>query len=489
MPNNSKRNINYHALQVIALALAFAAILIFISIHMLHDSYHTAALDLGDFAQNLQFTLKGQILYNTIGNLSQLAYHFSPSLLLLVPIYWIFPHVQTLLVCQALLFGLSGCLIYMLCRTNNLSHKTSLFVEVLFFINPLLWGTALFDFHEIALAIPAILALFLGIQTKRKWLIVVGLLVALTSKEDVIYAIAIWAVGMAVYYYWKEKKFVKIYPIILVVSVCFYAIAISISALTSNGQFPRLLSYGTVRFEYLKLPLADAIKGGFHQFFSYGSLYLFFAYLAPLGFLPLVSIQWCFPSLIVLLSNVLSTCPNQHTQLMQSQAPAIPFLFIGFITSLVWIKDKEQIKDLSRKMGRRLPVYFGILLVVVSLFYISTTRLSLAQFPDAHDHAIDQVLNLIPDGATVTANNTIFPHICDRTITYLPRWIDPYTPIENGAWGFPDKDTDYVVMDSIYTQLYAGGPYYWENRFTTELNKKYKLIDNIDGCKLYQLKP
>ena len=294
---------------------------------------------------------------------------------------------------------------------------------------------------------------------------------------------------MTIYYYWREKKIIKLYPIILFTAIFTYAIAIWVSVLTSNGVFPRILTYSTVRFEYLKLPFSEAIKGGFHQFFSYGSLYLFFAYLGSLGYLPLASLQWCFPGLIVLLSNILSTCPNQHTQLLQSQAPAIPFLFIGFITSLVWIKDKEQIKALSRKMGGRLPIYFCLLLVLASLSFITTTRFNEANFPTAHDHAIDQVLKLIPDGVTVTANNTIFPHICDRTITYLPHWTDPYTPIENGAWGFPDKDTDYVVIDSIYTQLYAGGPYYWENRFTTELNKKYKLIDNIDGCKLYELNP
>lgn len=487
--NNPKINANHQLIQVIALAIAYIAITIFITVHLLHDSYQTSALDLGMFTQDLKFTLNGQILYNTVGNLSHLAYHFSPVLLLMVPIYWLFPHAQTLLVIQAVLLGASGCLIYWLARVYKLNHHTSLFIELLFFLNPLLWGTALFDFHEVVFAIPAMLALFIGIQTKRNWLIVIGLLVALTSKEDVILTIAIWAIGMIIYYFWKERKIIKIYMIIFLAAIFAYGIAIGTSALTSNGEFPRILTYSTVRFQYLKLPLGDAIRGVVQTFFSSGSLYLFLAYLAPLGYLPLASIQWCFPGLVVLLENVLSTCPNQHNQLLQSQAPAIPFLFISFITSIAWIKDNERFKAILAKIKWRFPIYFGIVMVSVSLCYLTSTRLSLARLPDAHDYAIDQVLKLIPNDVTVTVNNTLFPHICNRTITYLANWEDPYSPIENGAWGFPEKDTQYIVIDSVYLQLYAGGPGYWENMFTTELNDKYHLVASIDGCNLYQLNP
>ena len=71
----------------------------------------------------------------------------------------------------------------------------------------------------------------------------------------------------------------------------------------------------------------------------------------------------------------------------------------------------------------------------------------------------------------------------------MPYWKDPYTPIESGNWGFPDQDTEYVVIDAVYTQYYAGGPYYWESEFKTELNEKYTLIADISGCRLYKLNP
>ena len=368
--NRKKSDFYYYVLPAIILALIYIAITLFISIHLLHDSYQSGALDLGTMAQSLKYTLQGKILYNTPCGMSQLAYHFSPVLLLLVPIYWLFPHVQTLLVVQAGLFGLAGCLVYTLCRVNKLEHRASLFVELLFFINPLLWGTALFDFHEVAFAIPALFLLFIGIQTKRKWMIIIGLIIALTSKEDVILTVAIWALGMTLYYLWKDKKINKIYPLILLLAVFAYALAIGVSAIASNGEFPRILTYSTVRFQYLKLPLGEAIKAGLQNLFSSGSLFLFLAYLAPLGFLPLVSYQWCFPGLVVLLENMMSTCPAQHSQLLQSQAPAIPFLFIGFITTVVWFKNNEQYKTLSNKLGKHFPLYFGVLLVVVSLSYL-----------------------------------------------------------------------------------------------------------------------
>ncbi|MBN1367160.1 MAG: DUF2079 domain-containing protein [Dehalococcoidales bacterium] len=468
---------------VVVIALVYIGITIYISIHLLHDSYNTHAFDLGIFAQSLKFTLAGQFLYNTPEGLCHLAYHFSPILLLLTPFYWLFPHVQTLLVCQAILFGISGVIVYKLCRVNNLSHRTGLLIEFLFFINPLLWGTAMFDFHASAFAVPAILTLLLGIQTNKRWLIITGLVVALTTKEDVIILMGIFGAGMLLYTLWRERKLSRLYLTIFIASLAAYGVAVGVSAIASEGNFPRILTYSTVRYEYMQLPAGETFQGALATLFNAGTLSLLFAYLTPLGYFPLFQLRWTFPALVVFLENALSTCPAQHA-LHQSHAAALPFLFMGLIGGLVWIKGQPKIQSVISKAGHRTITYvFIFIIILTSLQYVSNSRVKYAKLPGPEEAATNQVLALIPDCATVTTMNKVFPHICDRTTAYLPWFKDPYTPIENGDWGFPTKDTEYVVVDRAHDGAQGTMEFIIKKQ-----PDKYELIMELDGVKLYRLK-
>lgn len=205
----------------IVVALIYTAVTLFITIHLLHNSYHTSAFDLGVFTQELKNTLKGQILYSPALGMSQFAIHFSPVLFLLVPLYWLFPHAQMLLVVQALLLAFGGYLVYVIAREYNYSHRAGLILECLYFFNPLLWGVALFDFHEVAFAIPALLVMFLGFK-KKNWLFFgLGLLVALATKEDAVVALGVFGFGLMLpiggsvnkYQKYRSLFFVRLYSL------------------------------------------------------------------------------------------------------------------------------------------------------------------------------------------------------------------------------------------------------------------------------------
>jgi uncharacterized membrane protein len=475
--------------QALALATMFAGVASFVSIHLLHDSYKSYALDLGLFTQALKYTSEGHPLYHTIGGLSHLAYHFSPILFLLVPIYWVAPYCQTLLVVQAIALGLGGYLVYYLAKNFKLSHRVSLFIEVLFFINPLVWGLALFDFHEVALAVPALLVMFIGLHQKRWLLFSVGLVLSLMTKEDVVITLGVFGTVMLIASYLKNKKVDYAALIILCSALVTYGIAILISAVASNGEYPRILTYFSVRYTYLKLPLGQAISGVISTVTGSGSWFLILAYLAPLGFIPLFSFAWVIPALFNLALNMLSTCPAQQYDLQQSSTMAIPFLFMAMIVALAKLGERKDLPSLQTRLGKNFPVLIAITMVLTSLAldFRPNSRIDNVSWPGPHEKAINQVIAIIPDGATVTANNSIFPHLVTRTETYLPLFTDPFTPVGSHAqWGFPDRETEYVVIDRDYRQLSPGG--YWENKIKNELNQKYELIADIDGARLYQLR-
>jgi uncharacterized membrane protein len=184
---------------------------------------------------------------------------------------------------------------------------------------------------------------------------------------------------------------------------------------------------------------------------------------------------------------MVSTIPEQHNQLLQYPAPAIPFLFMAFIEGLPRAREDNLVKYLVKQTHGRIAFYSLILLLIPALNIISVGRIQYARFPNAHDKAIEQVIAAIPDGVTVTASNPIFPHLCDRTIAYMPFFDNPHAGIRNGDWGYPDKDTDYVVVDSEYTQADSKG-IVWEEDIMSQINQKYNLVLEIDGTQLYKLR-
>ena len=467
------------------IAAVFTLLIWYITIHLMHDSYHTSALDLGAYAQTLKYTLQGKLLYYTTGGLSELAYHFSPVLLILVPVYWLFPYVQTLLVVQGIMLGISGFLVYVLAREYRCDARTSLIIELLFFANPLVWGVAMFDFHPVVFAIPALLVMFLGLKRQNRLMFAVGLFFALISKEDVIVALAVFGFTTMAFDYWRQREIKRTSVVILVSAVFAYAVSMVVSKLAAGDQSSRMLSFMAIRYAYLSEPISVAIPMFFKTTFSAGSLFLILGYLAPLGFVPLLSLEWSIPGLVIMLSGILSTATGQHDALMHFSAAAIPFLFMAFIVSLPKLKEDKSIQLLINKTNQRIVYYSLVLLLLASVSILSEGRIEFASLPDKHDVAINQVIEYIPDNATVSASNAIFPHICDRTDAYLLVWdgesVAKLAGIVSGKWGFPDSNTEYVIVDSK-DPLSTAVLLYGKN-----LARDYNLIIEVDGVRLYKI--
>lgn len=221
----------------------------------------------------------------------------------------------------------------------------------------------------------------------------------------------------------------------------------------------------------------------FHTIFSKGSLFLIGAYLLPFAFLPLLSPKWAIPALLILLSGILSTDIGQHSELAQYSAVAIPFLFIAFIEVLPRIYRDSKIKSIIRSTNTHVIIQSLYPVIIISLIFVSQGRIKLAFFPDAHDAAINQIIALVPNNVTITTSNVIFPHICTRTDTYLDAWEGEQIAVSGGIishiWGFPDKDTEYIVIDA------KNDP--WGVSGVSLIKTKYKLIKIIDGIELYRL--
>ncbi|MER3450373.1 MAG: hypothetical protein C4315_11620, partial [Chloroflexota bacterium] len=124
--------------------------------YLRHASFHSHAYDLGILAQVMWNTVNGRpflttVMFEYTSNL--LAHHFSPILLLIAPLYALWPRPETLLVVQAAALALAAIPFYCIGRRLG-GEATGLALAVAYWLYPAAHYVNLFDFHEIALAVP-----------------------------------------------------------------------------------------------------------------------------------------------------------------------------------------------------------------------------------------------------------------------------------------------------------------------------------------------
>jgi uncharacterized membrane protein len=136
-----------------------------------------------------------QVVANTIkGTPGLLGDHFHPILVLLAPAYWVWNDARVLLVAQALLIASASLPIFWWARSRVGSAGASCFqLGFLCF-----WGVlagVVFDFHELAVAVPALSFGIYALLERRTCLFWAMFTVGCLTKED----IALTFAAMGVY--------------------------------------------------------------------------------------------------------------------------------------------------------------------------------------------------------------------------------------------------------------------------------------------------
>ena len=126
------------------------------------NSFQTNAFDLGIFNQAFSTALSGKLFLETpdqhvIFSGSYLGTHFNLLMFLLLPIYALFPHPQTLLVVQTGFIALGALPIYLIAKRVINNEKLALFMATIYLLNPAILNLNLYDFH-----LEAFLPFFLG---------------------------------------------------------------------------------------------------------------------------------------------------------------------------------------------------------------------------------------------------------------------------------------------------------------------------------------
>ncbi|WP_437853229.1 DUF2079 domain-containing protein [Sorangium sp. So ce363] len=151
-----------------------------------HHALHTRTPDLGYYDNIFYQTIHGRPLgCSWLKAGYHGSAHFDPILILLSPLYLIYPRAEFLLILQSAWLGAGVVPVYLLAR-DKLDHRgKALLLAAVWAIYPALHGANMYEFHSLALISPLVVWLLYFYETGRDRLYWVTLAVLLLCREDV----------------------------------------------------------------------------------------------------------------------------------------------------------------------------------------------------------------------------------------------------------------------------------------------------------------
>lgn len=314
----------------IALALVAGYALVFGALSLIrHWSFHSTGLDLGVFDQVVWNTSQGRFMESTLSldrcvPHSFLGDHFSPILIALVPLYWIAPHPETLLVVQTVALALGAWPVYLLAkRLLPRGIERLIWILAYVFSAPLAFIT-LYDFHEVALAVLPLGFAMYFLVTRRTVPLIAALLIAFTVKEEIALIGIGFGVALAFQRRWRSAALVAFgSAAIFVVTLTLIIPAFAGAPYQYIGRYASL---GGSEGEILRTVLLDPIRTlGVLFDGELGSKIVFVLSLFGPGALLAFRSRWAvIPSIVPLGYLLLSDYGGEHTLHNQYGAPIIP---------------------------------------------------------------------------------------------------------------------------------------------------------------------
>ena len=399
-----------------------------------HDAFHTFALDLAKFDQAIWNTLHGgRFLFSTLQDQSILANHFSPYMALLAPLFLIWSDVRLLFLVQTAGLAVAGLLLYAIVRRQH--SAVAPWFLLAFYLNPALHEVALVEFRRVTLAVPWLALAAWGLYARRRWPMVLGLGLALLCKENVALIVLMFGVHLLLFqrdWWWGA-------PLVIVglawAVLITFGVVPAFEASTRGGLsvYPQMNyfclegdTYGEMLAYVLRNPLV--LLGRVVDRVTVQTLWRVFL---PLGLvLPFFAPGWL---LIVVpsMAYMLMSCTDVRKMTGWYTASILPGLFAAVAVGL---------NRCPARLARWLVG--GLLCATLAGFVLFSHAPLGARFEPvlytitSHHRLAAQVVDAVPDGARVAAQDPYVPHLSHREHIYLYPWIS-----------IPEAEIDYILLD------------------------------------------
>ncbi len=414
---------------MVAYAAGFGALSI-----LRHEAFATGRFDLGNMTQAVWATAHGHPLAVTSLEGEQfvrLGAHADPILVLLAPLWWLWPSPSMLLAVQAVLLALGALPVFWLARKHLASDWAALGLALAFLLLPALQWMTLSEFHPVALATPLLLFALWYLDEERLAPFLACAFLAIATKEHVGLAIA----GLGVWYALSRRRLLPGLAIALA--------GIAVAAVTVGVVIPSFRPEGAAAFASRYDEVGGSPLGVLRTAVSEPGVLLgqafdgrTFGYLAALV-LPLAGLCLAAPLVLVaalpeLALNVLSATPTQTSIHFHYAATVLPALAGAAVFGTARLA-----RGLPRRAERLALLVLAAALVsnyVLGAIPVwralpggerlgtSSTRVT------EHDRIAQRALALVPARAVVSASNSLGGHLSER------RRVLSFPVLADAAW-------------------------------------------------------
>ena len=300
-----------------------------------HWGYLSTLLDVGTYDQAVWGTLSGDAFLNTSvfqKAVNFLGFHFQPILIVFVPLYYITPRVEWLILCQSIALSLTAWPIYLLARQLGATALSASFWVIMFYANPFLLNTLPWVFHPETLVVPFIALAFWAIERKKFRLLLISCGMIMLCKEH----FGVMVIGYGFLWGLRNKNWWQ--SVALIAGGAIYSVvvfAVIMPALSPTGEHVMLSSdlgqisrYGWLgkSFSDIFVTLTTRPIYVVQTLWKMGSFpYMFFLLLSLLLF-PLAAPEFLIVGLADLAANVLSANPMPRSVFAYHSVTLIPVL-------------------------------------------------------------------------------------------------------------------------------------------------------------------
>jgi len=430
-------------------AAAYSAIAIF-----RHDRFGSAAFDLGVYDQQIWGYSHFRLLYNSVSLIPNLlGDHFHPILMVLAPIYWIWNDVRSLLIAQALLLALGSVPIFWWAR-QRLGLWPAALLQGAFLV---FWGILagdVFDFHQLAVAVPAVSFALYAAVTRNNLLLWPAAAVGMLSKEDV----SLTFLFIGIYLIVAQRRW-RVGLVLAAVSAVYFWVVIKIvipairgGAAYGHWTYTALGATPEAAIKHLLLRPWDAILVAIRPF---RKIELLGALLIPWLLLPLLS-----PIFIVAIpliaERVWSDSPEFWSTHYHYSMVIATVLAFGTVDTIGRMQDRWPRLQTRRLAPAAAAAVLAAGLLVTFAAVRPLSELS-HELTGGQAAAMQSCLTVIPADASVTATSLLVPHLTHRTdIFVLPYGIGRTTWVAVGPPnpGFGPSD---IAVQAYIDQARAAG--------------------------------
>lgn len=500
---------------VVGAAIAFFGLCLILLLNRYYSFY--ASFDQGIFNQVFWNSLHGRFFQSSLssslstnvvhsGEVASVSYHrlgqhFTPALLLWLPLYALFPSPVTLSVLQVILVTAGGIVLYFLARVY-LKPPIAAMITASYYGAIALISPTLTNFHDISQIPLFTFSLLLAMEKRKWWVFWLFAILLLAVREDS--GIGLFSVG---FYMILSKRFPRIGLAVCTLSFG-YMIALTnlimplFSADISKrfmmerfGQYANGDEASTIDIIWgiVSNPWRLLIEL-FSPFFG-TILYLLGQWL-PLAFVPAISPTAWMVAGFPLLKLFLGKGESVLSITIRYAMTVVPGIFYGAI--LWWSQHPKAFKPSFRRFW-----VFCICLSLILTIAFNPNRTLYFLIPDSinpwvyvslpkqwqHSTSVRSLLAQIPPNASVSATTYLIPHLSSRRAIIRV----PALQLRNDAKQV--VNVDYVIADLWQLQQYQAA--FKQDRKLLQdsipaieqliSNKQYGMIGCLDGIILLRL--